>query len=320
MACEHPGCSLTIFSTCTNHCKKNVCLEHLIEHGDTFILDFTNLIDQVDKAAVCLTKAANNTTTSIVEQRQCEITRINRMYDEEQQVLRKRLAFAEATNAFVKEKQDILTNSKPPNECHITQHDLEQIRIYTIQIKNATDVKQEKSFTPRQLDIHDSRMYQCPLTRSNVFGITLEHKIRFDCDGSYHLKYSILKHFEYYHRMLPDCALRLRNAIVDDKLSPETKLFSDTDILLNQDYRVDCPLTDPTNIYGSSTELSSLKNIPCTKKQLTLPSMVNHFHLYHKMRYDVSKKIYKAIQTKSLHADLVLFGKNQRLGIYSQKK
>jgi hypothetical protein len=65
MTCEHPGCSFTIFSSCTNHCTKNVCLEHLIEHGDIFLSDFTNLLDHLDKSTCNLINEANNAVTQV---------------------------------------------------------------------------------------------------------------------------------------------------------------------------------------------------------------------------------------------------------------
>lgn len=61
-------------------------------------------------------------------------------------------------------------------------------------------------------------------------------------------------------------------------------------------------------------------HIPCTKKQLTLPAMINHFHLYHKMKYDIAKKIFNALKDKSLHSDLILFDKNERIGTNMKKK
>ncbi len=65
MTCEHPGCSLNAFSTCANHCKQNVCLEHLIEHGDIFLNDFTNLLDHLDKSTSILMKEVNNSATQV---------------------------------------------------------------------------------------------------------------------------------------------------------------------------------------------------------------------------------------------------------------
>ena len=76
------------------------------------------------------------------------------------------------------------------------------------------------------------RMYACPLTRPNVFGIQPEHNLRFDCDGSKFGRNTLNKHLENYHRMLPACASRLRNAVVNGLCPDETKLFSEVDILL----------------------------------------------------------------------------------------
>lgn len=73
--------------------------------------------------------------------------------------------------------------------------------------------------------------YTCPLTRPNVFGIKSEHNIRLDCDGTSFLKYHLSSHFENYHRMLPECAARLKNAIINGELSHETKLFDEHEII-----------------------------------------------------------------------------------------
>jgi hypothetical protein len=161
------------------------------------------------------------------------------MYDEEQQEIRKKLIFAEAANSLLNDKQQQLSNSKHQNECLIGQHDLEQIKSYKIQIKKTLLKKQKKeekakvSISPSNfVMINDSsKTYACPLIRPNVFGIKLEHNIRFDCDGSKFPKYNISKHFESYHRMLPECALRLKNAILNGQLPDQTKLFSDNEII-----------------------------------------------------------------------------------------
>jgi hypothetical protein len=44
---------------------KNVCLEHLIEHGDIFLNDFTNLLNHLDKSTRTLMKETNNAGTQV---------------------------------------------------------------------------------------------------------------------------------------------------------------------------------------------------------------------------------------------------------------
>ena len=57
------------------------------------------------------------------------------MYDEEQQKIKKRLTFAENASSLIKAKQQQLIISKQKNECHIAQHDFEQIKSYVNQLK-----------------------------------------------------------------------------------------------------------------------------------------------------------------------------------------
>ncbi|CAF0803934.1 unnamed protein product [Rotaria sp. Silwood1] len=260
----------------------------------------------------------------IIQRRQYEIERISRMYDENQDI-RKRLAFAEAANVLLKDKQHKLIKSKQENECYISQHDLEQIKSYSIQIKNSSFEKQDnknKSITnfeiinePKFMISNILKTYSCPLIQPNVFGITLEHNIRFDCDGSTYNKSHLTRHLEYYHQMLPECALRLRNAIVNGQSSSDQiKLFSDNEIILNKEFFSDCPLTNATNIFGAQSSLSILMHIPCTKKQMALASMINHFQYYHKLKYNAAKKIFNAMKNKSLTSDIILFETNEHIG------
>ncbi len=67
MTCQHPACSFHIFSSCTNHCMKNVCLKHLMEHGDIFLHDYTNLLNHLDKSTDLLMKEVNFATTQVSE-------------------------------------------------------------------------------------------------------------------------------------------------------------------------------------------------------------------------------------------------------------
>ncbi|CAF3356890.1 unnamed protein product [Rotaria sp. Silwood1] len=267
----------------------------------------------------------------IIQRRQYEIERINRMYDKDQEDIRKRLAFAEAANVLLKDKQHKLIKSKQENECYISQHDLEQIKSYSIQIKNSSFEKQEnknKSITnfeiinePKFMISNILKTYSCPLIQPNVFGITLEHNIRFDCDGSTYNKSHLTRHLEYYHQMLPECALRLRNAIVNGQSSSDQiKLFSDNEIILNKEFFSDCPLTNATNIFGAQSSLSILMHIPCTKKQMALASMINHFQYYHKLKYNAAKKIFNAMKNKSLTSDIILFETNEHIGSQAAKE
>jgi hypothetical protein len=166
------------------------------------------------------------------------------LYDEEQQEIQKRLTFAENADALIKAKQQQLTKSKQKNECYIAQHDFEQIKSYAIQLKTSTIKKPTKEEEEEPMTIsydminnsnlpraNSSTTYSCPLMHPNVFGIKPEHNLRFDCDGSAFRKYSLTKHLEYYHRMLPECASRLRNAIINGESGDQTKLFSDDEII-----------------------------------------------------------------------------------------
>lgn len=162
------------------------------------------------------------------------------MHNEEQQEIRQQFAFAEDAYTLLKDKQTQLMNSKQQNECHIAQHDFQQIKSYAIYLKNPSCHEQEKPIIkypkdePTDFEIKPKplKTYTCPLIRPNVFGITFKHNIRFDCEGLTYKKYKLTKHLEYYHRMLPEYAIRLTNAVGNGQSSDQTKIFSDDEIIL----------------------------------------------------------------------------------------
>jgi len=45
--------------------------------------------------------------------------------------------------------------------------------------------------------------------------------------------------------MLPECAIRLRNAVVNGQSAEETKLFSDDEIIVVNNHKHDCFSPDP---------------------------------------------------------------------------
>ena len=67
MTCEHEGCSSHIFASCTNHCMKKICLEHIIEHEDSFFNDYQNLLSQLDKATEMLINETKETKSKVCD-------------------------------------------------------------------------------------------------------------------------------------------------------------------------------------------------------------------------------------------------------------
>jgi hypothetical protein len=185
MSCQHPGCSLEIFIRCTNHCTLNLCLEHVIEHGDMFLSDFAGALDRLDNLSSTLieeTTAAvlqvspvipigmnlescHRPTLQIDERRQNEIARVNRTYDERQEEIQKRLFLAENIDAALTERKDLFSKSGPEQAYQLAQHDLEQIKIYAAEISKqlyGKEIKTEQA-TPMEYGIssHHSSRHVC---------------------------------------------------------------------------------------------------------------------------------------------------------------
>ena len=125
--------------------------------------------------------------------------------------------------------------SKEKNQCCLAQHDFEQLKSYRkyLSEQQHLDIPSIVSHSSSSSVSSIAKMYSCPLITPNVFGIKPCHQIRLDCDGTNYSRYTLLKHLESYHRMLPACALRLRDAICSNQTSSnQTDLFTENEILL----------------------------------------------------------------------------------------
>ena len=66
MSCEQTHCSSHSFSVCKNHCMKQLCLEHLIEHEDFFLNQYENLLNQLEKSNNNLVNEINKINVKVV--------------------------------------------------------------------------------------------------------------------------------------------------------------------------------------------------------------------------------------------------------------
>ncbi|CAF3356934.1 unnamed protein product [Rotaria sp. Silwood1] len=90
MTCQHPGCSFDIFSSCINHCMQNLCLIHLIDHGDIFLHDFTDLLDHLDKSTCILMQETNFAETQNPQEAD-PLMRLQKDLDDTKDILKKTL-------------------------------------------------------------------------------------------------------------------------------------------------------------------------------------------------------------------------------------
>ena len=243
MSCEQIGCQSDVFSSCSNHCTKQLCLKHVVEHGDAFLKNFVVAIDQLENISHLLIDQLNLATAKvkskrrkkhfvfvfetfqIAERRQIELDRIQSFYDEKQFYLRQQNLFAENADRLIKKKSE--------SNCRSNQHDFEQLKIYAKQIDKYL-IKNEEikpiECKKKLVALSDTALVVCPLMQPNAYGMRLEHDLRFGCQSGPQTRFTLLQHCEYYHRMLPECAARLRDAVFAGQ-PIDTVIFSPNETL-----------------------------------------------------------------------------------------
>ena len=95
----------------------------------------------------------------IDERRQNEIARVNRMYDERQEQIRKRLFLAENIDATLTERKEHFSKCGSEQAYQVAQHDLEQMKIYAAEISKqlcAKEIKKKHAIPPVEYGIISS--------------------------------------------------------------------------------------------------------------------------------------------------------------------
>ena len=111
MSCEQTHCSSHSFSVCKNHCMKQLCLEHLIEHEDFFLN----------------------------QRRHHELNRLQTSHSLEESQVEHQYTFLTKAQQLFDTKNEQLKKSFQENKCFINQHDFEQIKSYQEQLKQLLD-------------------------------------------------------------------------------------------------------------------------------------------------------------------------------------
>lgn len=141
MICEQDHCSSNSFSTCKNHCMKQLCLEHLIEHEDMFLNRYENLLNQLEKSNNQLINEIKKTNVKITQHRNHELERIKTSYSIEENQFEQQYAFLKQAQQLYEVKNEQFKKSSQEKQCFINQHDFQQIKAYHEQLKDLLDRK-----------------------------------------------------------------------------------------------------------------------------------------------------------------------------------
>jgi len=126
MSCQHPYCSHLIHSTCTNHCRWSLCLEHINEHRESLVNEFEQVLEDLIKPTNELSKSIEQIKQTINKDQQNELDHLKQSHENQIKKLEQQLI---DINQFQNEYNQISEHSIKikTNENLLTQNDFQQI-------------------------------------------------------------------------------------------------------------------------------------------------------------------------------------------------
>ena len=133
MHCEHPTCSLAANTSCKYHCHLSVCEQHRIEHEKNLLIEFEKELDDLSNPISTLLEQSRSDFKQSEESRQCELNRINSLFDRHLSSIDQRLKLSKTTNELILNKrQQIIKYKNGDNQ--LMKEDYQQIENLSNQI------------------------------------------------------------------------------------------------------------------------------------------------------------------------------------------
>ncbi|CAF1009866.1 unnamed protein product [Rotaria sordida] len=309
--CEHPFCTRSISTTCSNHCQLDLCQEHTIEHKALFLVQYEKSFNKATESLNEIINSIEETKKNLNNNYQKDIFLVNENHNNKLNELEQEFQFVIATQKLIKQKLQLLNDVKN-DQTLLYQYEIEQIKLYLTKIheyhqdtiakeNNKNDMETSSSFnSDTNADVNYSHKLntniksnnvkhfygQCPLTRLGIYGLTNKHKLRLCSSNRKTSDICLIKHFNRYHHLKWTLSSTLTKAIIN-KLDPLTTCIfqSGFDIIDQRFHRIRCPLNKI-----KSYNCRSLIFIGSLKKHLL---KVHHFKLktYNKINEAIKRKI-----------------------------
>ena len=244
MSCEHPNCSYSIHSICTNHCQWSLCQEHLNEHKNSLLMEFEEVLEDLIKPTNELSKSMEIIKKISNANQTKELELIQQSYQNELDHLERKLIELNKYQKQFNQISEHLTEIKT-NEKILSQNDFHQIEILSKQINQYESSL--KTFNPQILP-ELPELNQCPLTSLNIFGLLSSHNVRLCSPIRRHR--NLFEHFRNYHHLLPQYANQLIDAIQIQSDPMESKIFPPDTRVTTLDDKHRCVFYDTTEING----------------------------------------------------------------------
>jgi tRNA U34 5-carboxymethylaminomethyl modifying enzyme MnmG/GidA len=164
MYCEHPTCSLEASTICKYHCHLSVCEQHRIEHEKKLLIEFENQLDDLSNPISSLLNQSRYDLKQSEESRQCQLNRINSLFDRQSSSIDQRLKFSNKTNELISTKRQQLIKYKNGDN-QLTKEDYQQIETLSNQVQ--TNLQEQRQLTTQICD-HNSNIDLWPIQSNKI--------------------------------------------------------------------------------------------------------------------------------------------------------
>jgi hypothetical protein len=132
--CEHPFCSRSISTKCSNHCQLDLCQDHLIEHKNLFLVQYEKSFNNLNKSLNELIHSIEEEKTKININYEKEILLINENHNNKLNDVQQKSLLIFSTENLIKKKLQLLNDVKN-GQALLYQYDIEQIKLYLTKIR-----------------------------------------------------------------------------------------------------------------------------------------------------------------------------------------
>ncbi|CAF1065075.1 unnamed protein product [Adineta steineri] len=143
----------------------------------------------------------------------------------------------------------------------------------------------------------------CPLTFDGAFGLTAaNHSVRF-CSNKKNRPIGLYEHFITKHRLQPIYIRRLLKAISINEDPRTTKLFDESEEVVNQLFKIPCPFSKDM-IHSFRGSAKDIRRIPCHYLRMPDYALLHHLQYYHHVTEGVAQTLVnqsKEIQMEKLN-------------------
>ena len=133
--CEHPSCTRSISTKCSNHCQLDLCEEHFLEHENLFLIQYEKSFNHLKKSFQNVLQSIDERKKSLENIHQKNLSLIDEQSSSSSDEFEHKSSLLLSTQNLIKKKLQLLNDAKN-DQALLYQYDIEQLKLYRTIIGN----------------------------------------------------------------------------------------------------------------------------------------------------------------------------------------